>query len=89
MKCRWLVLAMVILISGFSYWSWVVGRTKDFYTGFSMERVRYAHLSHEQRLRLACLGARARLDASQGHSRGFCLRFLKQGGLHPWNRLEH
>jgi hypothetical protein len=73
----------VLLTTGAGYWSWVVQRTEGIYTGLSLERMRYAHLSEEQRLRMTCLGSHGRLDAARGHPRGFCVRFLKEAGLLP------
>jgi hypothetical protein len=65
------------------YWAWVVQRTEDVYTGVSLERLRYAHLSDTQRLRMTCLGAHGRLDAARGHPRDFCRPFLREAGLLP------
>ena len=64
MRCRWLLLPLALLMAGLGYWSWVVQRTEGTYTGISLERMRYAHLSDHQRLRMTCLGAHGRLDAA-------------------------
>jgi len=74
--------AALILI-GVGYWVWVVHRTEGIYTGISLERLRYAHMSDQQRLRLTCLGARAALDAARGHARDHCLQFLQEANLAP------
>lgn len=83
MRRRWLLPPLAVLMAGLGYWAWVMNRTEGIYTGLSPERVRYAHLSDEERLRMTCLGARAQLDAAKGHPRDFCLPFLKEAGLLP------
>lgn len=83
MRRRWLLILLALLAAGISYGAWVVKRTEGIYTGFSVERLRYAHLSDSQRLRMACLGAHGRLDAARGHPRDFCRPFLREAGLLP------
>lgn len=83
MRSRWLLIPLALLAAGLGYGSWVSQRTKGYYTGISLERLRYAHLSEQQRLRMACLGAHGRLDAAQGHPRDFCLPFLREASLLP------
>lgn len=63
------------------YSTWVQLRTKNVYTGVSIERLRYAHLSDNERLGMTCLSAHGRLDATQGHPREFCRPFLAEVGL--------
>ena len=65
------------------YWAWVVQRTVGVYTGVSLERLRYAHLSDTQRLRMTCLGARGHLDVARGHPRDVCRPFLRESALLP------
>jgi hypothetical protein len=80
---RWLLIPLILSGAGMGYWAWVVQRTEDVYTGVSLERLRYAHLSDTQRLRMTCLGAHGRLDAARGHPRDFCRPFLREAGLLP------
>jgi tRNA(Arg) A34 adenosine deaminase TadA len=65
----------------FCYGTWVWLRTRNVYTGFSIERVRYSHLSDDERLRMTCLSAHGRLDAAQGNPREFCRPFHKEDVL--------
>jgi len=74
---------VTLVAVGLSYSRWVRLRTENLYTGLSIERLRYAHLSDVQRLRMTCLGAHGRLDATKGHPRKFCRPFLKEAGLLP------
>ena len=83
MRRRWLLIPLILSAAGMGYWAWVVQRTEDVYTGVSLERLRYAHISDSQRLRMACLGAHGRLDAARGHPRDFCRPFLREAGLLP------
>ena len=83
MRRRWLLPPLAMLMSALGYWAWVVNRTEGIYTGLSLERVRYAHLSDAQRLRMTCLGAHGRQDAAEGHPRVVCLPFLREAGLLP------
>ena len=83
MRRRWLLIPLILSAAGMGYWAWVVQRTEDVYTGVSLERLRNAHISDSQRLRMACLGAHGRLDAARGHPRDFCRPFLREAGLLP------
>lgn len=83
MKPYWIVISLTLLATGLSYEAWVVKRTGGVYTGVSLERLRYAHLSDQQRLQMTCLGAHGRQDATLGHPRDFCQPFLKEAGLIP------
>lgn len=83
MKRRCLLIPLALLIAEVGYWVWVVLRTEGYYTGVSLDRLRYAHLSDTHRLRMACLGAHGRLDAAHGHPMGFCRPFLREAGLLP------
>ena len=83
MRRRWLLIPLILSGACMGYWAWVVQRTEDVYTGVSLERLRYAHISDSQHLRMACLGAHGRQDAAQGHPRDFCSPFLREAGLLP------
>lgn len=83
MTRRWLLIPVALLVAGVGYAIWVVQRTEGLYTGVSLERLRYAHLSDTQRLQMTCLGAHGRQDAAQGHPRDFCRPFLREAGLLP------
>lgn len=80
---RWLLGAVILTAAGVGYGAWVRQRTEGYYIGLSLERLRHAHTSDRQRLRMACLGAHGRLDAAQGHPRQFCVPLLKEAGLLP------
>jgi len=82
-KRRWLLIPLALLAAGLGYGAWVVQRTEGYFTGVSLERLRYAHLSDQQRMRMTCLGAHALHDAAQGHPRDFCRPFLREAGLLP------
>ena len=83
MRRRWLLIPLILSAAGMGYWAWVVQRTEDVYTGVSVERLRYAHISDSQRLRMAWLGGHGRQDAAQGQPRDFCSPFLREAGLLP------
>ena len=83
MRRRWLLIPLILSGAGMGYWAWVVQRTEGVYTGVSLERLHYAHLSDTHRLRMTCLGARGRLDAARGHPRDVCRPFLREAGLLP------
>ena len=83
MKSLLIVIPLALLAAGLGYGAWVAQRNDGVYTGISLERLRYAQLSDQQRLRMTCLGAHGRQDAAQGHPRDFCLPFLKEAGLMP------
>lgn len=83
MRRRWLLIPLILLGAGMGYWAWVVQRTEDVYTGVSLERLRYAHLSVTQRLQMTCIGAHGRLDAARGNPRNFCRPFLRKAGQLP------
>lgn len=78
MMPRWLLIPLALLAAGFGYGAWVVQRTEDVYTGVSLERLRYAHLSDIKRLQITCLGAHGLQDAAEGHPRDFCRPFLRE-----------
>lgn len=83
MRRRWLLIFLALLATGLGYGAWVVQRTEGVYTGVSLERLRYAHLSEQQRLRMTCLGAHGLQDAAQGHPRDVCRPFLREAELLP------
>ncbi|MCP9913342.1 hypothetical protein KBZ07_07965 [Cyanobium sp. BA20m-14] len=83
MRRRWLLIPVILSGACMGYWAWLVQRTEDVYTGVSLERLRYAHLSDTQRRRMTCFGAHGRLDAARGHPRDFCRPFLREAGLLP------
>ena len=80
---RGFAITATLVAAGLGYCTWARLRTENVYTGFSIERLRYAHFSDNERLRMTCLGAHGRLDAIKGHPREFCRQFLKEAGLLP------
>ena len=83
MRRRWSLIRLILAGAGMGYWAWVRPRAEGVYPGVSLERLRYALLSDEQRLRMTCLGSQGRQDAAQGHPRDFCVPFLNEAGLMP------
>lgn len=76
----WIAAGALLLASGAAalWWRWVEARTEDYFVGASLARVRWTHLTDQQRLRSTCLGAHGVQDALQGHPRDFCLPFLPE-----------
>lgn len=54
---HWSLIRPILTGAGMGYWAWMVPRAECVYTGVSFERLRYAILSDEQRLRMTSLGA--------------------------------
>jgi hypothetical protein len=65
----------LILASSVLYGVWVYQRTDGYFVGLSWARIRWAHMSDEQRDRATCLGAHGSQDAREGHPRSFCMHF--------------
>ena len=64
-----------------AYAGWVFFQTNGIYTGFSIQRIRFAHLSPTQRHKQMCLGARAIKDALNGNVRSDCIFSLRKAGI--------
>lgn len=71
-------LGVALLSTGaIGYWLWVCYQTQGIYTGFSLQRIRFAHMTEIQRLEQACNSAHALSDLAAGHSAWFCRKVVK------------
>lgn len=76
MRYHRISILMAIGISSLTlYGAWIYQRTEGYFVGVSWSRLRWAHMSDEQRDRATCLGAHGQQDAAEKHPRDFCKQF--------------
>jgi hypothetical protein len=79
---KWIAPATILLAGGLlGYIEWVHQCRVGVYRALSFERIRYAHVSDEDRDRMTCLGAHGRKDLGEGQPRSLYIPIYKTQGL--------